>query len=44
MSESKWCEMGCGYELPTEYGEGETTCGACLNEMKEQLQQTKGDK
>lgn len=43
MSESEWCDMGCGYKLPPEYNEGETTCGACLNKMEE-TQHNEGDK
>lgn len=30
--ETRWCDQGCGYKLPEEYAENETTCGACLNE------------
>jgi len=43
MSEAKWCDTGCGYKLPPEYGENETTCGACLDEMEE-TQHDKGNK
>jgi len=31
----RWCENGCGYKLPEEYGQDETICGACLNEIEE---------
>lgn len=30
--EYRYCDQGCGYRLPPEYGETETTCGACLDE------------
>jgi len=33
--ETRYCDQGCGYKLPEEYAEDETTCGACLNEMEE---------
>lgn len=29
----RYCDQGCGYKLPEEYAEDETTCGACLNEL-----------
>lgn len=29
----RWCDQGCGYKLPEEYAEDETTCGACLNSL-----------
>lgn len=32
--EIRWCDQGCGYKLPEEYSDNETTCGACLNEME----------
>ena len=48
--ETRYCDFGCGYKLPSEYGENETTCGACLDiiewceeEMKE-TNDNKGDK
>lgn len=31
----RWCDQGCGYKLPEEYAENETTCGACLDLMEE---------
>lgn len=31
--EIRWCDQGCGYKLPEEYKDNETTCGACLNQM-----------
>lgn len=30
---TRYCDQGCGYKLPEEYAEDETTCGACLNEL-----------
>jgi|GEM_PF-4425591 len=33
--EIRWCDQGCGYKLPEEYAEDETTCGACLNELED---------
>ena len=33
--EIRWCDQGCGYRLPEEYAENETTCGACLNFLEE---------
>jgi len=38
--ETRYCDQGCGYKLPTEYATDETTCGACLNEYDDYL---KGD-
>ena len=38
----RYCDNGCGYKLPSEYLESETTCGACLNE--ETIHHNKGDK
>jgi hypothetical protein len=32
--ETRFCDQGCGYKLPSEYGPDETTCGACLNEFE----------
>lgn len=40
MSETRWCDMGCGYKLPPEYSKNETICGACLDE----IEQTQEDK
>jgi len=31
---TRYCDQGCGYKLPEEYAEDETTCGACLNELE----------
>lgn len=33
MSDTRFCDQGCGYKLPPEYAPSETTCGACLNEF-----------
>jgi len=41
MVTTRYCEQGCGYKLPTEYADNETTCGACLNELDNEI--TKGD-
>jgi len=27
----RYCDRGCGYSLPDEYGTDETTCGACMD-------------
>lgn len=37
---SRWCDTGCGYRLPVEYAEDETTCGACLNLIELDEQET----
>lgn len=29
----RYCDNGCGYKLPEEYADNETTCGACLDEL-----------
>jgi len=29
--DTRYCEAGCGYKLPEEYGDDETICGACLD-------------
>lgn len=34
--EIRYCDQGCGYKLPEEYAEDETTCGACLNEKDDE--------
>jgi len=39
--ETRYCDNGCGYKLPDEYGDDETTCGACLDEV---INNTQGDK
>lgn len=31
MSDTRFCDNGCGYKLPSEYSVDETTCGACLD-------------
>ncbi len=31
MSDTRFCDNGCGYKLPSEYLVDETTCGACLD-------------
>jgi len=41
MVTTRYCEQGCGYKLPAEYADNETTCGACLNELYNEI--TKGD-
>jgi len=28
---TRYCDNGCGYKLPSEYAPNETTCGACLD-------------
>jgi len=33
-NDTRYCDRGCGYKLPTEYAINETTCGACLNEIE----------
>ena len=32
MSDTRFCDNGCGYKLPSEYAAHETTCGACLDQ------------
>jgi len=34
MSETRFCDQGCGYKLLPEYGPDETTCGACLDDLE----------
>lgn len=31
---SRYCDQGCGYKLPEEYADDETTCGACMDELQ----------
>lgn len=33
--DARYCDQGCGYKLPEEYSDDETTCGACLDETEE---------
>jgi hypothetical protein len=32
------CDQGCGYKLPDEYADNETTCGACLADAVESIE------
>lgn len=29
--DTRYCDEGCGYRLPDEYDDNETTCGACVD-------------
>lgn len=33
---TRYCDQGCGYKLPEEYADDETTCGACLNDAEDE--------